>query len=46
MVARTERVSASFIKDLMRRAAQLHLADDGATELQLPTDCPAPIVFF
>ena len=46
MVARTERVSASFIKELMRRAAQLHLADDGATELQLPTDCPAPIVFF
>jgi cell division protease FtsH len=37
VVARTERVSASFIKELMRRSAQLHLADDGATTLQLPT---------
>lgn len=33
IVARTERVSASFIKELMRRAAQFHLTSNGTQAL-------------
>ena len=34
-VARTEGVSASFIKELMRRSAQFHLERNGAENLDL-----------
>ncbi len=37
LVVRTDKVSASFIKELMRRVAQLHLASDGTAKLELST---------
>jgi hypothetical protein len=35
IIKRTENVSASFIKELMRRAAQFHLEWDGAGEISI-----------
>lgn len=36
IVRRTEKVSAAFIKELMRRSVQFHLERNGTDSLQLP----------